>query len=106
MSLVFEQEMPLLNKESSGAIRVGQSRVLLELVVHAFQDGASPEAILQSYPTLSLSEVYGAIAYYLRHPDAVESYLQERESMAASVRQKINSTQPDLRWIRERMLAC
>ena len=62
----MQPEAPPLRREDSGAIRVGQTRVLLELVVHAFQDGATPEAIVQGYPTLSLAEVYAVIAYALR----------------------------------------
>lgn len=33
-------------------------KVLLELVIRAFQDGAAPESIVQRYSTLSLSDVY------------------------------------------------
>lgn len=52
MSLTLEREMPPLFEDSTGAIRVGNSRVLLELVIRAFQDGASPESIVQRYSTL------------------------------------------------------
>ncbi|MEM9508659.1 MAG: DUF433 domain-containing protein, partial [Cyanobacteria bacterium P01_E01_bin.35] len=63
-------------------IRVGKSRVLLEMVIHAFQDGASPETIIDDYPTLTLSDVYGAIAFYLKNQDEVEAYLDKREKLA------------------------
>lgn len=42
MSLVLEREAPPLREDETGAIRVGNSRVLLEVVLRAFQDGASP----------------------------------------------------------------
>lgn len=74
-SLILEQEMPPLREDEAGAIRVGDSRVLLELVIRAFQDGASAESIVQRYSTLSLSDVYTTIGYYLRHQQAVEAYL-------------------------------
>jgi uncharacterized protein (DUF433 family) len=64
-----------LYQDQTGAIRVGNSRVLLELVIRAFQDGLSPESIVSRYSTLSLSDVYNAIAYYLRHQQTVETYL-------------------------------
>src|SRR5262245_54690550 len=38
-----QSEAPPLREDSSGAVRIGQSRVLLELVIRAFQDGATPE---------------------------------------------------------------
>ncbi len=82
MSLLLERETPPLCQNKNGAIRVGKSRVLLEIVVRAFQDGASPESIVNKYSTLSLSDVYSTIGYYLRHRTAVEAYLNEREQLA------------------------
>ncbi|MBC6473900.1 MAG: DUF433 domain-containing protein [Hormoscilla sp. GM102CHS1] len=82
MNLVLEREAPPLREDETGAIRVGNSRVLLELVIIAFQDGASPESIVQQYSTLSLSDVYATIAYYLRHQEAIEAYLDRREELA------------------------
>jgi hypothetical protein len=46
-----------LREEPPGVLRVGKSRVLLELVIHAFKAGATPEAIVQSYDTLNLADV-------------------------------------------------
>lgn len=105
MSFALEREMPPLREDVTGAIRVGNSRVLLELVIRAFQDGASPESIVQRYSTLSLSDVYTTIGYYLRHQDAVEAYLNRREQLAESVYQRLSSVQPDLSLIRSRLLS-
>jgi uncharacterized protein (DUF433 family) len=88
-----------------GAFRVGDSRVLLELVVRAFQDGATPEAIAQRYPTVTLADVYGVIAHYLRDREAVEEYLAERERLAAEVRQRVETPPGDLAAIRQRLQA-
>ncbi|MBW4625613.1 MAG: DUF433 domain-containing protein [Brasilonema octagenarum HA4186-MV1] len=103
MSLILEQESPPLSQDTTGAIRVGNTRVLLELVIHAFQDGASAESIVQRYSSLSLSDVYLTIGYYLRHRDAVEAYLEQREQLAESVHQRLSSVQPDLSLIRSRL---
>lgn len=105
MSLVLEREAPPLNKDETGAIRVGNSRVLLELVIRAFIDGASPESIVNRYSTLSLSDVYTSIGYYLRHRTAVEVYLSEREQLAESVQQRLEDIQPDTSLIRSRLLS-
>lgn len=56
MNLVLERQPPPLREDETGSVRVGNSRVLLETVVRAFQDGASPESILNRYSTLSLSD--------------------------------------------------
>jgi uncharacterized protein (DUF433 family) len=105
MSLVLERETPPLHEDETGAIRVGTSRVLLEVVIRAFQDGASPESIVHRYSTLSLSDVYNAIGYYLRHRDSVEAYLHQREQLAESVKQRLSYIQPDLSFIRSRLLS-
>jgi hypothetical protein len=79
--------------------------VLLELVIRAFQDGATPEAIAQRYPTAALADIYAVIAYYLRHREDIEAYLTEREQQAQEVRQHIESQQGDLGDLRKRLLA-
>ena len=105
MILAVQPEAPPLREDAAGAIRVGDSRVLLELVVQAFQDGATPETIVQRYSTLALSDVYAVIAYYLRHRDEVDQYLVRQEQKAHEVRQRIESRQGDLSDIRARLLA-
>jgi len=94
-----------LHEDADGAVRLGDSRVLLELVIRAFQDGATPEAIVQRYSTLALRDVYAAIAYYLRHRDDVEAYLARREQKAGEIAQRIQSRQGDLSAIRARLAA-
>jgi uncharacterized protein (DUF433 family) len=105
MTLTAQAETPPFRQDTSGAVRVGDSRVLLELVINAFQDGATPEAIVQRYPTLSLTDVYAVVTYYLRHPTEVEAYLAEREEKAEEVRERIENQQRDLSEIRARLAA-
>ena len=105
MTVMIQVDTPPLRQDPSGALRVGQSRVLLELVIRAFQDGATPEAIAQRYPTATLTDIYGAVTYYLRHREDIDGYLAERESLAAEVRQRVESHQGDLVELRRRLLA-
>jgi hypothetical protein len=79
--------------------------VLAELVIRAFQDGATPEAIAQRYPTATLADVYAVIAYYLHHRQEVDAYLAAREQRAQEVRQYIERHQGDLADLRRRILA-
>ena len=60
-----------------GGFHVAGSRVSLASIICAFRDGASPETIRENFPSLSLAQVYGAIAFYLNHPQESEAYLQE-----------------------------
>lgn len=105
MAFAVQPESPPLREDAAGAVRVGASRVLLELVIRAFQDGATPETIVQRYSTLALQDVYAVIAYYLRHRNEVDAYLSRREQKAEEVRQRIQNQQGDLSEIRARLLA-
>src|SRR5689334_960678 len=62
-----------------GGWRVAGSKISLDSIVYAYWEGRSVEAIQDLFPTLSLETIHGAIAYYLRHREAVESYLAEQE---------------------------
>ena len=105
MKFTARPESPPLWEDDAGAVRIGDSRVLLELVIRAFQDGATPETIAQRYSTLALGDVYAVVAYYLRHQSDVESYLSQREKMAEQAQQRIESQQGDLSEIRARLNA-
>ena len=104
MGIAIQVEAPPLRQDFSGALRIGSSRVLLELVIRAFENGATPETIAQQYPTITLSEIYSVIAYYLRHRNEIKVYLTEREQQAEEVRTRIENQQGDLAGIRSRLL--
>jgi uncharacterized protein (DUF433 family) len=63
----------------NGGYYVTGSRVSLASIVHQYRDGAAPETIRQDFPTISLEQVHGAIAFYLGHEEQVEAYLHELE---------------------------
>jgi uncharacterized protein (DUF433 family) len=103
MSVTIEPEAPLLRIDETGAIRVGDSRIVLELVVVAYFDGASPETIVEMYPPLRADEVYGAIGYYLRHRAKLDEYFAKRAAQADNARQRIEANQPRVEVIRARL---
>jgi hypothetical protein len=80
-------------EDPSGVFRVGQSRVLLELVLRAFQRGESPEGIVRSYRTLQLSDVYAVIGRYLANPAPFDDYLRLCDEQAEAVRGDIETAQ-------------
>lgn len=105
MEIVLQPEAPPMRKDASGTLRVGNSRVLIDLVIRAFQDGATPETIAQQYPSATLADIYAVIAYYLRHREEIDAYLDAREQQAQQVRQRIESHQGNLADLRDRLLA-
>lgn len=79
-------------EDEHGALRVAGTRVMLDSVVAAFEQGHSPEAIVQQYPSLSLEAVYGAITWYLANRERAERYLTRQDELWQYWRQKANQT--------------
>jgi uncharacterized protein (DUF433 family) len=101
------QNLPLRLTED-GTIRIANSRVSLDSVVHHYKLGASAEQISQKFPGLDLADVYAAITYYLNHQDAVEEYLREQEAKGDEIQNRIESDprhQKNSADIRARLLA-
>jgi uncharacterized protein (DUF433 family) len=67
-------------EERDGGYYIAGTRISLDSIVHAFQDGESPEAILRSFPMAGpLVRIYGAITFYLENKDKVEEYLRVQD---------------------------
>src|SRR5487761_1112795 len=94
---------PPLRIVEGGAVRIGKSRITLALIVEEYESGMTPEDMVRAYDTLDLADVYAAIAYYLRHRDAVREYMKRRDELAAALRAEIEARQP--RITREELLA-
>ena len=58
------------------------SRVSLDSVVYEFLKGEPPEGIAQSFPSLSLEQVYGSITFYLAHRAEIDAYLERGEAVS------------------------
>src|SRR3979490_1647638 len=100
---VIHADPPPLRTDEGGTIRVGKSRITLDLVVEQYENGMSPENMVRAYDTLNLADVHAVIAYYLRHRDEVRAYLKRREEEAEALRVKIEAERP--RVSREELLA-
>ena len=105
MALTIHTDPNPLRVDDHGVVRIGDSQVLLDIVIREFNNGAEPEAIAHGYPTLTLADVYSAIAYYLRHPTEIEDYLQARRQEAQTLRQEIEAKQPSRVELRAKLLA-
>ena len=65
--------------QRNGMYYVAGTRVMLDSIALGFLNGSSPETIRENFPTLTLEQVYGATAFYLRNRDAVEAAMSDRE---------------------------
>lgn len=89
-----EPEPVPLARDFAGRLMVAGTRVPLDTLVSAFKRGDSPEAIHESYDTVSLADVYLVLAYYLRHKGEVEAYLTEQEQRGAEIQARIEAGDP------------
>ena len=86
---------------------VSGTRIGLDVIVHEFQAGKSPEAILQTYPAIgSLAKIYGVITFILEHPDIVEAYVADQAQLWEKLMQE-HPLSPDMlrRFYRARELS-
>lgn len=73
---------------------ISGTRVSLDSIVYAFLSGQTAESIAQSFPTLSLEQVYGAVAYYLAHRSEVDGYLREARGELEAQREAAHKADP------------
>jgi uncharacterized protein (DUF433 family) len=85
---------PPFRMDEGGTVRVGNTRITLDLVVEQYENGMTPEDMVRAYDTLDLADVHAVIAYYLRHRDEVREYLKRRSEEAAALREKIETQHP------------
>ena len=104
MTMIILAEYPPLGASPDGVIHVANTRVTLDIVVAAFNEGATAEEIAQQYPALSLADVYGAVAYYLSHKADVDAYLAYATQVAQQV-QAENEARFSPVGVRQRLLA-
>ena len=95
---------PLQLKEEGRVVRVVGTRVSLDTIVRAFEDGNTPEEIALQYDSVPLADIYLTVGYYLSHRTEVREYLERRRIEAEALRREIEAKN-DTAGIRERLLA-
>jgi len=97
-----------LTQWEDGSIRITGSRVPIETILYHFKLGSMPEQIVYMFEGLRLTDIYGVIAYYLSHQEAVEKYLRDREAKEDAFLRQLESDpnyQREKREFRERLMA-
>lgn len=91
MTITLHADPVPLRIDDTGTIRVGSSRVTLDVLLQYWRTGMTPEEIARGLDTINLADVHGALAYYFRHQTEIDHYLRRREEEAEKLRQEIES---------------
>ena len=83
-------------EQRNSAYWISSSRISLDSVIYEFLNGSSPENIIQSFPLLTLDQVYGAIAFYLTNKNLIDVYLREGEEIFKKLQQSARIKNADL----------
>ncbi len=92
-----------IRTDEHGDIRVGGTRVLLDLVIVRHQQGRTPEQIQDSFPTLKLADVYAVITYYLSNQEEVEAYIRKRDEEGEQLRRRMEAEHPEIFELQNRL---
>jgi uncharacterized protein (DUF433 family) len=92
-----------LAKDSQGVYRVAGTRVTLDMIVHAFNRGATAEEIVLDFSAVQLPDVYQVIGYYLKHAAEFAEYFEQRQRDEQDLLASHEDWSP--RGLRERLLA-
>ncbi|MDX6289788.1 MAG: hypothetical protein QOH42_1587 [Blastocatellia bacterium] len=82
-------------EQQDGTYRIGGTRVSLDSVIYAYRRGASPESIQRSFPSLTLEQVHGALAFYLSNQREVDDYLVQGEKEFEELQETSRETHAD-----------
>jgi uncharacterized protein (DUF433 family) len=100
----FELPAIPLGEDADGIVRALGSRVTLDSIVAVFDRGATPEEVVQSFPSLALGDVYSILAWVVARRAEVELYLERRSTDEASAREEVEHRSPMVE-LRARLLA-
>ncbi len=83
-------------EQRNGGFYVAGTRVSLDSIVYSFKAGDSPETIRKNFSSLTLEQVYGAIAVYLAHEQDVDANIREGEAMIERSVPPLSESRPEL----------
>lgn len=70
-----EETVRYVERTKEGGWRIAGTRVSLDSVVLAYHEGWTPERIASSFPSVTLEQIHGALAYYLHNQEQVDRLL-------------------------------
>jgi uncharacterized protein (DUF433 family) len=82
-------------EQRNGGYYVAGTRVSLDSVVYGFLRGESAEEIAYNFEALTVSQIEGAIAFYLANREMVDAYLVRQRQEFNRMRQEARDRNPE-----------
>lgn len=102
----MQLELPCYVEVRDGVYRVAGTRVSLDSIVYAWRRGTPAEMIQREcFSTLTLAQVFGALAYYLDHQSQVNDYLLKAAEEEKAIAERIRATYPELHEKMDKIIA-
>jgi uncharacterized protein (DUF433 family) len=88
MSIALDALLTATPDVCGGRIRIEGTRIAVHRIAFLYRQGQSPEEITGTYPHLSLSQVYAALAYYHANRSEIESELTAADTLYDELKQQ------------------
>ena len=86
---VIAEHIEITPGTCGGKPRIAGHRITVQnVVIWHDQMGMSPDMIVATYPTITLADVYAALAYYHDHRDEIRARMKADEEFIAELRAK------------------
>jgi uncharacterized protein (DUF433 family) len=83
-------------QERDGDYFVGSTRVTLGSAIATWQQsGERPERVTEAFPSVSLADAYGAIAFYLDHRQELDQFFAEQLREFERLRSESQAADPE-----------
>jgi uncharacterized protein (DUF433 family) len=92
MATVISEHIEITPGICGGKPRIAGHRIRVQdIAVWHEQMGMSPDEIVSRYPTITLADVYAALAYYHDHFQEIRQQIQESQAFVQELQAKIPS---------------
>ena len=92
MTAVISEHIEITPGICGGKPRIAGHRIRVEdVVIWHEQQGLSPDEIVSLHPSITLADVYAALAYYHDHLEEIRQQIQEDEAFALEMKRKTPS---------------
>ncbi len=81
MSVALDALLASTPDVCGGRMRIQGTRITVHRLAALYKQGQGPEDIAQTYPHLSLGQVYAALAYYHANHEEIESELAADDAL-------------------------